>query len=407
MTKTTKPMVYKHSNDSESHVSDVDDIEVNSPNKTNAKSNPINSSNPSKNSKPINQFKKKPTDVSAHHAAAPLIGAMAIDKLVLDIQLPAHELASVLERARQLRRERQLGKGSKKGKFYKNIFILRLPSKAVACFHMVQSNSDKGAPMQLVLNPNQMEPGDCKRLIAMFKLLFPFNAKEVAALMLIRRIDVCIQLGLAIEDLIIELNGVMSGAKVYLKTDRDGKMQTIYMGSHESAHHGIAYDQITSDQYKRLVGEKPSRISMREDAELVLELERKQGRIQLESRRVFDHPVTLARLADLKTPFGKYRILQLKSDGKKWEPGFCGYVDSVRLRGVHGARAHWKAQCGEGREVMAQIAEFEARLGRMAAPWWKPEKYAASLLETLKKSAAWKFLRLMEEEELTERTGVR
>ena len=176
MTKTTKPMVYKHSNDSDSYVSDVDDIDVNSPNKTNAKSNPIKSSKPSKNSKPINQFKKKPTDVSAHHVAAPLIGAMAIDKLVLDIQLPAHELASVLERARQLRRERQLGKGSKKGKFYKNIFILRLPSKAVACFHMVQSNSDKGAPMQLVLNPNQMEPGDCKRLIAMFKLLFPFNA---------------------------------------------------------------------------------------------------------------------------------------------------------------------------------------------------------------------------------------
>lgn len=403
MTKTTKSMVYKHSNDSESYVSDIDDTEVNSPNKTNAKSNPIKSGSPKQNNKPISQFKKKPIDVSAHHTAAPLIGAMAIDKLVLDIQLPEHELASVLERARQLRRKRQLGKGSTKGKFYKNIFILRLPSKAVACFHMVQSNQDKGAPMQLVLNPNQMEPGDCQHLIAMFKLLFPLNAREIAASMLIRRIDVCIQLGLAIEDLIIELNGVMSGAKVYLKTDRDGQMQTIYMGSTESAHHGVAYDQITSDQYKRLVGEKPSRTQMREDAELVTE--RKQGRIQLESRRVFDHPVTLARLADLKTPFGKYRILQLKAGGKKWEPGFCGYVDSVRLRGVHGARTHWKAQCGEGREAMAQIAEFEARLGRMAAPWWKPEAYAASLLETLKKSAAWKFLRLMEE--LTQRASVR
>jgi hypothetical protein len=404
MTKTTKPMVYKHSNDSNSYATDVADIEVNISNKTNARSNPIKFGNIKRNDNPINQFKKNPTDVSAHHAAAPLIGAMAIDKLVLDIQLPEHELATVLERARQLYRARQLGRGSKKGKFYKNIFILRLPSKSVACFHMVQSNPDKGAPMQLVLNPNQMEPGDCKHLIAMFKLLFPLNAREIAALMLIRRIDVCIQLGLAIEDLIIELNGVMSGAKVYLKTDRDGKMQTIYMGSTESAHHGVAYDQITSDQYKRLVGEKPSRISMREDAELVLELERKQGRIQLESRRVFDHPVTLARLADLKTPFGKYRILQLKAGCKKWEPGFCGYVDSVRLRGVHGTRAHWKAQCGESREVMAQIAEFELRLGRMAAPWWNPEEYAASLLETLKKSAAWKFLRLMEE--LTERTGV-
>ena len=129
--------------------------------------------------------------------------------------------------------------------------------------------------MQLVLNPNQMEAGDSKRLIGMFKLLFPLNAREIAASMLIRRIDVCIQLGLAIEDLIIELNGVMSGAKVYLKTDRDGQMQTVYMGSTESAHHGVAYDQIASDQYKRLVGEKPSRTQMREDAELVLELERK------------------------------------------------------------------------------------------------------------------------------------
>lgn len=41
MTKTTKSMVYKHSNDSESYVSDIDDTEVNSPNKTNAKSTPI------------------------------------------------------------------------------------------------------------------------------------------------------------------------------------------------------------------------------------------------------------------------------------------------------------------------------------------------------------------------------
>ena len=405
MTKTTKPMVYKHSNDNESYVNDVDDIEVNIPHKTIAKSNPIKSSKPKHNNKSISQFKKKPTDVHAQHGVEPLIAAMAIDKLVLDLQLSAHELAAVLERAQQLRRDHELRKGSTKSTFFKNAFFIKLPSGAVARFHIVPNNPDKGAPMQLVLNPNQMEPGDCKHLIAIFKRFFPFNAKEVAASMLIRRIDVCIQLCLAIEDLIIELNGVMSGAKVYVATDRGGQMQTIYMGSTESAHHGVAYDQITSDQYKRLVGEKPSRISMREDAELVLQLERKQGRIQLESRRVFDRPVILAQLADMKTPFGKYRILQLKAGGKKWEPGFCGYVDSVRLRGIYGARAHWKTQCGEGGEVMAQIAEFEARLGRMAAPWWKPEEYSASLLETLKKSAAWKFLRLMEE--LTERTGVR
>ena len=394
MTKSAKPMAYKHSNDSDSYVSDIGDE---NPNPIYKKIKNVRTTNLIKrkiDTKRHNPFKKKKIIPSAPYEARPSIGEMAIDKLYLDLQMPKYELEGVLQRSQELRRNGQLGKGSTKSTFFKQAFVLKLPSGAVVRFHLVPNNPEKGAPMQLVLNPNQMEPGDCDSLIAIFKRLFPFNAKEMAALMLIRRIDVCIQLGSAIEDLIIELNGAMSGAKVYVATDRGGQIQTIYMGSTESAHHGVAYDQVASDEYKRRVGEKPSRTLMREDAELVSE--RKKGRTQLESRRVFKRPVTLAQLSEMRTPFSKYRILQLKADGSKWEPGFAGYVDSVRLRGVYGARAHWKAQCGESREVMAQITEFEARLGRMAAPWWKAENYAASLLETLQKSAAWKFVAAMQ-----------
>lgn len=393
MTKSTKPMAYKHTNDSDSYVSDIGDENSNPIYKKIKNIRMANLINRNKDTKRHNPFKKKKIIPSAPYEARPSIGEMAIDKLYLDLQMPKYELEGVLQRSQELRRNGQLGKGSTKSTFFKQAFVLKLPSGAVVRFHLVPNNPEKGAPMQLVLNPNQMEPGDCDSLIAIFKRLFPFNAKEMAALMLIRRIDVCIQLGSAIEDLIIELNGAMSGAKVYVATDRGGQIQTIYMGSTESAHHGVAYDQVASDEYKRRVGEKPSRTLMREDAELVSE--RKKGRTQLESRRVFKRPVTLAQLSEMRTPFSKYRILQLKADGSKWEPGFAGYVDSVRLRGVYGARAHWKAQCGEGREVMAQITEFEARLGRMAAPWWKAENYAASLLETLQKSAGWKFVAAM------------
>lgn len=394
MTKNAKQIAYKHSNDSDSYANDIEDVKPHPTYKTIKNIRTANLINRNKDTKRHNPFKKKKIIPSAPYEAQPSIGEMAIDKLYLDLRMPEYELEAVLQRAQQLRRDGQLGKGSTKRTFFKHAFVLKLPGGAVVRFHLVPNNPEKGAPMQLVLNPNQMEPGDCDCLIAMFKRLFPFNAREIAALMLIRRIDVCIQLGLAIEDLIIELNGAMSGAKVYVATDRGGKMQTLYMGSTESAHHGVAYDQIASDEYKRRVGEKPSRTSMRKDAELVSE--RKKGRTQLESRRVFKRPVTLAQLSEMRTPFSKYRILQLKADGSKWEPGFAGYVDSVRLRGVYGARAHWKAQCGESREVMAQITEFEARLGRMAAPWWKAESYAASLLETLQKSAAWKFVAAME-----------
>jgi hypothetical protein len=163
----------------------------------------------------------------------------------------------------------------------------------------------------------------------------------------------------------------------------------------ESAHHGVAYDQIASDEYKRLVGEKASRAAMREDAELVLELERKTGRTQLESRRVFKKPVTLAQLAEIKTPFGGYRIMQIKIGKKKFDPAFCGYLDSVRLRGMHGARQHCQDLCGSVTTVKDQIANWEAQLGKMAVEWWRPEHYSASLLETLQKTPAWQFLRVM------------
>lgn len=400
MTKSIREPAYKHSTDDKKSMSDIDDIDINSSHQKITKSNLIKSRKLKKKNKLISQLNKEPADANARHAAQPAIGAMAIDKLYLDLLVPEYELEAVLARAQQLRGDRQLRKGSTKGTFFKHAFYIKLPSGAVARFHIMPNNPDKGAPMQMVLNPNQMESGDCKHLVAIFKRLFPFNARETAALMLIRRIDVCIALGIAIEDFIIDLDGVMAGAKVYAATDRGGQIQTIYMGSQQSAHHGAAYDQIASDKYKGLVGEKLSRTNMRNDAELVLESELKTGRTQLESRRVFDQPTTLAGLAIMKTPFSKYRILQLETDGQTWDPAFSGYIDSVRLRGIYGARKHWQKQCGSSRkgnrEVMVQITEFEQRLGRMAVRWWKPDDYAASLLETLRKSAAWKFLKVMQ-----------
>lgn len=348
--------------------------------------------------KPSKVFKKKLTNVSAVSEATPRVTAMAIDKLYLDLLIREPEMDAVLDRAQQLRKHRKLGKGSTKNTFFKNAFILKLPSGAIARFHIVPNNRGQGANMQLVLNPNQMESGDSSPLIKMFKELFPLSWKVNASTMLIRRIDVCLQLlGVSINDLIITLDGSQSGAKVYVTTNRNGFVQTIYMGDTNSPHHGAAYDQVASDEYKSMVGEKPSRQYMRDIAELVLEpVKKTNDRIQLESRRNFDKPVDLAQLAEITSPFSKYRILVLDSKAQKWDAGFCGYIDSVRLRGMHGARAHLSSQCGKGSEVMNQVAEYEARVARMAAPWWNAEDYAASLLETLKKSAAWHFLKVME-----------
>jgi hypothetical protein len=398
MTKSQETVAYKNS----STTTTMKKSKTSGKNKagSEAKSKPVGFKDAptSSTQKPSKAFKKKLTDVSAVSEAAPSVTAMAIDKLYLDLHISEPEMDAVLERAQQLRKHRKLGKGSTKNTFFKNAFVLKLPSGAIARFHIVPNNHGQGANMQLVLNPNQMERGDSSPLIKMFKELFPLSWKLNASTMLIRRIDVCLQLlGVSINDLIITLDGSQSGAKVYVTTNRNGFVQTIYMGDTQSPQHGAAYDQVASDEYKSMVGEKPSRQHLRDIAELVLESVKKvKDRIQLESRRNFDKPVDLAQLAEITSPFGKYRILVLDSKAQKWDAGFCGYIDSVRLRGMHGARAHLSMQCGKSSEVMNQVAEYEARLGRMAAPWWNAEEYAASLLETLKKSAAWSFLTVME-----------
>lgn len=402
MTKSQETVAYKNSSTTTTMKKSKTSGKSKADSGVNSKPAGIKEASAATRQKPSKVFKKKLTDVSVVSEASPsvtvTVTAMAIDKLYLDLLISEPEMDAVLERAQQLRKRHKLGKGSTKKAFFKHAFVLKLPSGAIARFHIVPNNRGQGANMQLVLNPNQMERGDSSPLIKMFKELFPLSWKEIASTMLIRRIDVCLQLhGVSINDLIITLDGSQSGAKVYVTTNRNGFVQTIYMGDTNSPHHGAAYDQVASDQYKSMVGEKPSRQHLRDIAELVLEpVKKTKDRIQLESRRNFDKPVDLAQLAEITSPFGKYRILVLDSKAQKGDAGFCGYIDSVRLRGVHGARAHLSSQCGKASEVMNQVAEYEARLGRMAAPWWSAEEHAASLLDTLKKSAAWRFLKVME-----------
>lgn len=396
MTKSQETSVYKNSSTTmkknKTSGKSKADSEVNS------KLADIKDASAATKQEPTKIFKKRLTDVSAVSEATPGVTAMAIDKLYLDLIISEPEMDAVLERAQQLRKHHKLGRGSSKSTFFKHAFVQKLPSSAIARFHIVPNNRGKGANMQLVLNPNQMGCKDCKVIIDMLKELLPLRAKEIVAAMLIRRIDVCLQLlGVSINDLIITLDGSQSGAKVLVKTDRNGFVQTVYMGDTNSPHHGAAYDQVASDEYKSMVGEKPSRQHLKDIAELVLEpVKKAKDRIQLESRRNFDKSVDLAQLAEIASPFDKYRILVLDSKAQKWDAGFCGYIDSVRLRGMHGARAHLSSQCGKASEVMNQVAEYEARLARMAAPWWNAEEYSSSLLDTLKNSAAWRLLKVME-----------
>lgn len=383
MSKNSAPTAYKNSKYTNS-------TNRNS-NHTEEKSQATSKFKPSKAKQP--PFQLKPSLPSNLIEAPATVHAMAIDKLYLDLALSAPELEAVISRAASLKAEGTLSRGSNQGTFFQQAYYLKLKSGAIARLHLIPSGPAKTFNFQMVLNPNQMQSSDCEDLINLMKSLFPTTALKMMRNMLVRRIDLCIELAHPIDMLLIELDGALVGSKIFVKTDRGAKLQTVYVGSVTSKHHGIAYDLNASDDFKRQVGEKPSRVKLADDAEL--SLPRVKDRTRLESRRVFDSaPVTLAELAEIKDPFGDYRIMELKPQAFKGDLGFCNYIECVRIRGINGARKYLLANCG-GKDFSAQISAWESKLASMAAVWWKPEQYAASLLETLKQSPAWKFVRPM------------
>ena len=323
---------------------------------------------------------------------------MNCDKIELNAYLSSHELAAAVQRAFEMVQEKKLVKSTSKQKHYKNVFKLSFESGAYAMFMMTPNKATIKAHMQLVFNPNpsHMNLDDARMMRKTFRKLFGLNATAIASAMLFHRIDICADFEKLIDDLIIDLDGVKVGTRFGLTTALGGTIKSIYMGGDESKHHGVAYDQVLSDEYKASVGEVTSRRrSLRKDAEIALDATA-QG-LRIESRRLFKQPVGLAELSKETDIFGGYKVWEVKPrPGIRMSTELVHYIDCVRLRGFNGARSWSLANAADKQVTTAMIAGHEKTLRRMVADWWRPDDFNGSLLDVLRQSPAWLFLSVLD-----------
>lgn len=324
---------------------------------------------------------------------APIV--IGIDKLSLSVPLSPTQLDAAVHKALQLVKQKRLTHRSSKSQPYKYLFVLTLDGGSKVVFNLVPNKTNIKEPMQVIFNPNHISATDTVELKDVWKALFGPQAREVAASMRFMRVDVNADSAHFIDNLIIDLDGAKVGQKYFVKTDIGGKLQSSYVGGKESAHHGFAYDQVASDDYKARVGEFVGRQKFRNIAELVFE--QAKGRTRIESRHIFKPHVTLAELTALTNPFSNYRVYDLsKLTGKKSNIEFLTYLDCVRIRGIYGANHYLSKACGKSKEGIATIHTHEQYLYRLAAPWWRPQDFNASLLTVLKQTPVWAFLKVME-----------
>lgn len=324
-----------------------------------------------------------------------------IDKIIAvlfsdDVSTAVQE--AIGERLQRKLSTKELSRGSAKGESFKRVFILRLPSGAVAKFATEPPRQDHVRQfMQITINPNQMEGGDVEAFSDMIKAIFgPQWARRMHALKYCR-LDACVDVaGVLANDLIIMFEGSRVQGTFFVQSDRNGRVQTIYAGSVQSAVHGCVYDQNDSDAYKSLVGEKPStpqlqRAKARENAQLGIINHPAKGRTRFEVRNVLKPMLSIADLASMESAMHRFTVYEVrKTRGVRFDTQFRMYLDCVRLRGVSGARSYLTA--GAKKAVMDKVQENENLFTKLSAVWWTPEAFVLDVRSALEQHGLWPLL---------------
>jgi hypothetical protein len=324
-----------------------------------------------------------------------------IDKIIavlLSADVSEAEQKTIADRLQRKLSTKKLSRGSAKGEPFKRVFIQRLPSKAVVKFATESTRPDHVTQfMQITFNPNLMEGDDVTAFADMVKAIFgPQWTRRMNALKYCR-LDACVDVaGVLANDLIIMIEGSRVQGTFFVQCDRNGRVQTIYVGSVQSAVHGCVYDQNDSDVYKSLVGEKPStphlqRVKARENAELGIINYPGKGRTRFEIRNVLGPMLSIADLASMESAMHRFTVYEVrKTKGVRFDTQFRMYLDCVRLRGVSGARSYLTA--GAKKAVMDKVQENENLLTKLSAIWWTPEAFVLDVRLALEQHDLWPLL---------------
>ena len=337
--------------------------------------------------------KSKPS--TPQKVVKPKISVDTVELVLLHGLIGESELADAAERMKTHASTRSI---SSKQETYLKRGALRCSSGATVIIDMLRSTARMRYDMKLAMNINNMTKHDVLELKKFFKHIFPLAGQHVFSKFLMQRVDTAFDIPTPINRLIVQTVGSAVEQKFVILTDRIGKVQTWYAGSVSSAERIAMYDQNASDVYKVGVGELPSkRRKPQDDAELLLTgaSDDVGHRTRIEFRRVFKTALRLADADEQCLKFDKFKVFEVPDQfGTDVPDHFSLYLDSVRLRGVAGARAEF-VRNNPGRRAKTALSNFEAALADNAARWWPTATKNVSIIQLLNASPAWSVMKTL------------
>jgi hypothetical protein len=321
----------------------------------------------------------------------------SIDTMEMDADLTENEIVKAIERLKLMVNSKTARRVTKERKFWRAIFSVplgtgRQDDRSVSItFYFDCTAHNSNVPFRIQFNAGLIQEQHVRRLMAVFKEVFPFDYASVARSLRFHGVDEAYDHAGSLEDFVLERLRTTTVERYYIKTNAGGSIQTAYIGSHASPSHGVLYDLGSADAYRNALGQA---VPLNKDTATHSFVERK-GMIRIESRRVFDKPLTLQQLLELPSAFREYRFFDLTrlSRRDRLDPVLMGFVDSVRLRGVHSASKRLEEAFGGGRAAKRRVKEFEHRLADCGCTWWQALDHQQQLGVLLKNAPIWRFLR--------------
>ena len=321
-----------------------------------------------------------------------------IDKLTLVLPVQATTEFEMRGATDRLQASGLVTKKTAKGEAYHLIQVLRCGNGTKVVFETQPNKPGMRFALKITMNPDHMDREAAHQFLGALKLLFPLTWRAMLGSMLILRVDQAYDHPVAVANLLIQLQDSRVEQKFFVATNNALEVQTWYVGSLSSKLRWIIYDQDASDIYKAQHGEHLGRrVGPREDAEFVVESRKKGGHTRLEARRLLDNPMPLREVDALGKikPFPVVDVYLVDDEKMKAGPqGFCTYVDSVRLRGVAGARKYFLSS-DTNAGAKQRLLAFEQHLTACTAKFWDRSGLNQSVEDALKQRVVWNVLKHM------------
>ena len=301
----------------------------------------------------------------------------ALDKAMIDAPASSDQVDRAIDICKEMAKAKRAIRITTQSQNWQAVFAVpldaHLPARhpdnpSVTLYFVYRRNTKADVPFRLQLNPHKLSARHVDSLIELWTRIWPVGWRELRTASGYHRVDEAVDAAGDLDDLVLDRKASQVTAHYFTQTGRDGKIKTAYVGETSAENGAALYDRFSAEVFRNSDGDP---VPLNRDT-ATHTLDQVEGVIRVESRRVFKTKLTYAELCQTPSALSEYFLFDLSrlTPSDRRDTAFMGYVEIVRLRGMHGAKHRLFHMHGETAQTKRMIADYERRLANCQCEWW-------------------------------------